>query len=145
MRATMGFFLTAPQTVSIAYIKDIFFFHEHARKIGLWAALYISSPYARPLIANFIVGTTGNWRAVFWLCIGICVIQLILIVLLLDESYYNRTVTFENQPPRGSRILRVLGIWQIKSHSGYFYTLKGAFGRLAATITKPSLLLVLFG
>lgn len=143
MRATMGLFLTAPQTISIAYIKDIFFFHEHARKIGLWACLYIPSPYIGPLFANFIVDATGNWRHVFWLCFGICCLQLVLIVLFLDESFYNRTVS--EQPARGNRILRVLGVWQIKNHGGYFYTLQGAITRLISTITKPALLLLLVG
>jgi MFS family permease len=143
MRATMGLFLTAPQTIAIAYIKDIFFFHEHARKIGLWACLYISSPYIGPLFANFIVDATGNWRHVFWLCFGICCFQLVLILLFLDESYYNRTV--EHQPARGSRMLRVLGVWQIRNHQGYFHTVKSAFGRLLLTVTQPALLLLLGG
>ncbi len=145
MRATMGLFLTAPQTISIAYIKDIFFFHEHARKIGLWACLYISSPYAGPLFANFIVGATGEWKIVLWLCVAICLFQLVLIVLVLDESYYNRTIPTEGQPPRGSRLMRVVAIWQIKNHTGYFYTFTGAISRLVATITKPALLLLLLG
>ncbi|KAH7346955.1 major facilitator superfamily domain-containing protein [Pyrenochaeta sp. MPI-SDFR-AT-0127] len=143
MRSTMGFFLTAPQTISIAYIKDIFFFHEHARKIGLWACLYISSPYIGPLFANFIVDATGDWRLVFWLCFGICCLQLVLIVLFLDESYYNRTV--KEQPARGSRILRVIGLWQIQNHGEYFYSLQGAVTRLISTVTKPALLLLLVG
>lgn len=145
MRATMGLFLTAPQTISIAYVKDIFFFHEHARKIGLWACLYISSPYLGPLLGNFIVGGTGRWEDVLWMCVGVCALQLVMIVLFLDESYYNRTIPAEGQPPRGSRLLRITGVWQIRNHSGYFYTLSGAFGRLAATITKPALLLLLLG
>ncbi|PVH76624.1 MFS general substrate transporter [Cadophora sp. DSE1049] len=145
MRATMGLFLTAPQTISIAYVKDIFFFHEHARKIGLWACLYISSPYLGPLLGNFIVGGTGRWEDVLWMCVGVCCLQLVMIILFLDESYYNRTIPAEGQPPRGSRLLRITGVWQIKNHSRYFYTLTGAFGRLAATITKPALLLLLLG
>lgn len=143
MRATMGFFVTAPQTISIAYIKDIFFFHEHARKIGLWGCLYISSPYIGPLFANFIVDATGNWRHVFWLCFAICCLQLVLIVLFLDESYYNRTVA--SQPAHGRRILRVVGFWQLGIHNGYFYSLKAAVARLLATVTQPALLLLLIG
>lgn len=127
MRATMGLFLTAPQTISIAYIKDTFFFHEYGRKIGLWACLYVSSPFIGPLFANFIVGATGNWRLVFWICFAICCLQLVLIVLFLDESFYNRTVA--DQPARGSRILRVVGVWQLKNHKGYFYSLKAAVTR----------------
>ncbi|KAJ4988555.1 MFS-type transporter [Stagonosporopsis vannaccii] len=143
MRATMGLFLTAPQTIAIAYIKDIFFFHEHARKIGLWASLYISSPYIGPLLANFVVDATGNWRHVFWMCFGVCCVQLVLILFFLDESYYNRTVSV--QPNRGTRILRVIGVWQMRNHSGYFYSVIDAFTRLLSTVTRPALLLLLIG
>ncbi|KAH7061955.1 major facilitator superfamily domain-containing protein [Paraphoma chrysanthemicola] len=143
MRSVMGFFLTAPQTISIACIKDIFFFHEHARKIGLWASMYIASPYMGPLFANFIVDATGDWRIVFWLCTAVCGLQLVLILLFLDESYYNRTVA--SQPARGNRLLRVVGVWQIRNHAGYFYTASAAVSRLVATITQPPLLLLLSG
>jgi MFS family permease len=34
LRALMGFTLTACQTIGLSYIKDMFYFHEHARKIG---------------------------------------------------------------------------------------------------------------
>ncbi|OBT75528.1 hypothetical protein VF21_04896 [Pseudogymnoascus sp. 05NY08] len=144
MRALQGLFVTAPQTISVAVIEDIFFFHERAHKIGLWACIYISSPFLGPLLANFIVGATNQWRPVFWMCVGVCGLQLIMILLFLDESYYNRRVPAEQQPVRASRILRVLGIWQIRNHSGYFSTFRGAVGRLVAVITKPSLVLIAF-
>jgi MFS family permease len=59
MRACTGLFITAAQTISIAFIKDVFFFYERARKIGLWACLYIASPYTGPCFANFVV---AGWR-----------------------------------------------------------------------------------
>lgn len=139
----MGVFLTAPQVISIAFIKDMFFFHESARKIGLWASLYISSPYLGPLLANFVVAGTANWRAVFWMCVGVCGFQFTLILLFLDEPYYNRALPSTQQPERGNRILRLLGIWQITNHDGYFYSVKAAYSRWFATITQPALLLLL--
>jgi MFS family permease len=146
MRAVMGLFLTAPQTISIAFIKDIFFFHEHARKIGLWAALYISSPYLGPLLANFIVGTTADWQHVYHMCLGVCGIYILLIVAFLDESYYGREISEEQQPSRGTRLMRLVGVWQINNHgTAGFYSLFGALRRLFATITKPALVLILFG
>ncbi|KAI7781835.1 hypothetical protein LA080_014325 [Diaporthe eres] len=64
MRALTGFFITSGQTISIAFIRDIFFFHERARKIGLWALLYIASPFWGPMIGNFVVGGTKSWQNV---------------------------------------------------------------------------------
>jgi MFS family permease len=127
-RTLMGFTLVAFQTVGLASVKDMFFFHEHARKIGIWVAFFIVSPYLSPLFAYFILAGTGNnspekgdWRAVLYLVFGIICLDLILIVAFADETYYNRTISVEEQPPRGSRIMRLLGLWQLKNR-GYFPT-----------------------
>ena len=36
----MGFTLTACQTIGLSFIKDMFFFHEHARKIGMQSLFF---------------------------------------------------------------------------------------------------------
>jgi MFS family permease len=59
-RAMMGFTLTAYQVVGLAVVKDMFFFHEQARKIGIWVALFILSPYLGPFFSNFIIAGTGK-------------------------------------------------------------------------------------
>jgi MFS family permease len=76
----------------ISCIKDRFFFHEHARKIGLWAGLFLLSPYCGPLFGNFIIAGTGSWRNVFWLVFAVCAFDLLLIVLFVDESWYRRDI-----------------------------------------------------
>jgi MFS family permease len=140
-RAMMGFTLTAYQVVGLACVKDIFYFHEHARKIGIWVAIFILSPYLGPFLANFIVAGTGNWRAVFWLVFGICCLDLVLILLICDETYYERTIPIDQQPPRPQtflgRLSRVIGIWQIHNHTGYFKTALHACKRLLSTFLKP--------
>ncbi|RSL42798.1 hypothetical protein CEP54_015352 [Fusarium duplospermum] len=40
IRAMSGLFLTSGQTIAVAFIKDIFFFHDRARKNGLWALIF---------------------------------------------------------------------------------------------------------
>jgi MFS family permease len=35
LRTLTGFTLTAGQTIGLAFIQDMFFFHEHAKKIGV--------------------------------------------------------------------------------------------------------------
>ncbi|EMC95145.1 hypothetical protein BAUCODRAFT_123616 [Baudoinia panamericana UAMH 10762] len=147
MRALMGWFLTAPQTISIAFLKDMFFFHERARKIGLWSTLYIASPYIGPCFANFIVGQTGNWRAVFWLNTGIVALQMCFILCFIDETWFDRDVPSSEHPPRAQgvmyRIPRLLGMWQIKHHSEYFDTVWSSYRCFAAVLTKPALVLIL--
>ena len=138
LRALMGFSLTAGQTIGLSYIKDMFFFHEHARKIGLWAGLFLLSPYCGPLFGNFIITGTGSWRDVFWLVFAICSFDLVLIVLFLDESWYRRDILVTEQPSHGSRILLLVGIWQMHVHNGYFLPVLTPCHRLVAVFIKPS-------
>jgi hypothetical protein len=133
----MGFTLTAGQTIGLSYIKDMFFFHEHARKIGLWADLFLLSPYCGPLFGNSIIAGTGSWRNVFWLVFAICVFDLVLVVLFADESWYRWDISQVEQPARGGKLLRLVGIWQIRVHNGYFFTFLTSCHRLAAVFIKP--------
>ncbi|KAK7409178.1 hypothetical protein QQX98_008671 [Neonectria punicea] len=147
MRALTGFFITSAQTISIAFIKDMFFFHERARKIGLWALLYIASPFWGPLIGNFVLGGTNSWENVFWVCVAVCGIDMILIVTFLDETWYNRDIASSDQPPRGQNLLarlsRVIGIWELRHHRLYYETVYDSFRRYIQTLLKPPVFLVL--
>lgn len=147
MRALKGFFITSSQTISIAFIRDMFFFHERARKIGLWALLYIASPFWGPLVGNFVLGATGKWEDVFWTCVGVCAFDMILIVVFLDETWYNRDIPSADQPPRGtgfwSRMSRIVGIWELGCRKTYYKTVYQSFRRFIITLTKPAVFLVL--
>ncbi|KAH6989000.1 major facilitator superfamily domain-containing protein [Ilyonectria sp. MPI-CAGE-AT-0026] len=147
MRALTGFFITSAQTISIAFIKDMFFFHERARKIGLWALLYIASPFWGPLVGNFVLGGTGSWENVFWVCVGVCGLDMILIFSFLDETWYNRDIPSSDQPPRGhtvlARLSRVIGIWELQHHRLYYETAYDSFKRYIQTLLKPPVFLIL--
>ncbi|KAM0332012.1 hypothetical protein ACHAQA_002278 [Verticillium albo-atrum] len=95
----------------------MFFHHERARKIGIWALLYIASPFWGPLVGNFVLGATGKWEDVFWTCVGVCALDMVLIVMFLDETWYNREIPSADQPPRGkgfwSRMSRVVVIFLV--------------------------------
>ncbi|KAK5347905.1 hypothetical protein LTR34_006211 [Exophiala xenobiotica] len=146
-RVVQGLFSNAPPSIAIGFIRDIFFFHERARKIGIWTALFIASPYLGPLFGNFMLAGLGQWRPVLWLGFAMQTAFLVCCILFLDESWYNRDVADELQPPRGNRVLdrlsRVAGIWQIRHHQ-YFYTLKHSITTFAQAILKPVLLIVYF-
>ena len=137
MRALMGLTLTAFQVTGLACVKDMFFFHEHARKIGIWVAFFIMSPYLSPFFGNFIIAGLGEWRPIFWLVFAICCADLVLILAFADETFYNRSVPQTEQPNRGTRIMRVLGVWQVKNHNGYFKTFGQCVRRLLQTLFKP--------
>ena len=54
-RIINGFFAIAAQAGGLMWIKDMFFFHEHPRKINLWSGAIILSPYLGPFTAAFVM------------------------------------------------------------------------------------------
>lgn len=148
LRVLTAIFCTAAQTVSLAFLKDIFFFHERTRKIGLWALLYICSPYIGPGLGNFVVGKTGDWKNVYWMCVGVLALQILFILSFVDETWFNRQVSVSggNQPARAqtfaARLYRILGIWQIKNHDGYFRSFKGSYRALGLVIAQKHFALI---
>ncbi|KZT19176.1 MFS general substrate transporter [Neolentinus lepideus HHB14362 ss-1] len=114
VRILNGFFSTVAQGGGLMFIKDIFFFHEHARKINIWDAFIILSPYLGPFVAAFVISSL-LWRWAFWIYTietGLC---LAATVLFADETYYNRKLPAAQQPPRGKRWERLVGISQWRS------------------------------
>lgn len=140
MKALQGISITGGQTSGLAFIHDMFFFHEQARKIGIWTFLFIASPYFGPMFANYILAGTGSWRAVYWEIFGIGCLNLILMVLFLDETWYRRDIEAAAQPPRGNRLFRIIGLWQIRHHAEYFGTVNRSVRRLVAVVVKPIIL-----
>lgn len=136
LRAIQGFFFTALQTIGLAFIQDIFFFHEHAKKIGIWTSCFLISPYFGPLLANFIVWGTNSWRAPYWMVFALGCLVMVLIILFIDEPWYRRDILLENQPIKGRRIFRVLGVWQLR-HNAYFLALPTSCRRLTSVFIKP--------
>ena len=59
-RILNGFFSTVAQVSGLMFIQDMFYFHERARKINIWASFFVISPYMGPLLAAFML-TTQEW------------------------------------------------------------------------------------
>lgn len=137
LRAMQGFTLTAGQTIGLAFIQDMFYFHEHAKKIGIWTACFLVSPHCGPLLANFILSQTGKWRVVYWVIFGMGCLALAFVVLFIDEPWYRRDVAPETQPANGNRLSKLIGLWQFQNHTGYFLTLGTSCRRLTYIFVKP--------
>jgi MFS family permease len=137
MRAMMGFMLTARQTIGLAFIQDTFFFHEHAKKIGFWTAMFLVSPYCGPLFAYFIISGTESWRAVYCMMFGLGCGCVLLIVLFIDEPWYRRDIGMENRPTSGPRFFRLLGTSQAQQRGGYFLSVGTACRQLTYILFKP--------
>ena len=73
------------------FIKDMFFFHEQARKINIWSAFIVLSPYMGPMFAAFITSTQiWQWAfGVYAIETGLC---LLAIALFVDRWSYGSCV-----------------------------------------------------
>ncbi|KAK4167479.1 putative permease of the major facilitator superfamily [Cladorrhinum sp. PSN259] len=134
-RILNGFFSTVSQAGGLMFIKDMFFFHEQARKINIWASFIVMSPYVGPLFAAFMTETL-HWSKPFWVYFAMNALGLVLVISFLEETYYDRAISVEQQPPRGSRISRLIGQSQWKSRH-----LRNTFGqacwRTISVLLKP--------
>lgn len=94
------------------------------------------------MFAAFIT-TTQKWQwpfGIYTIETGLCLIAL---VLLLDETYYNRRISEDRQPKRKNRLLRLIGVeqWQSRSQRSTF---REAVMRLVKVIMKPTLVISSF-
>jgi MFS family permease len=137
LRALTGFFVSGSLTSGLAFIQDMFFLHEQARKIGIWFAIFNTCVYFAPMFAYYIMAATGSWRATFWMAFSLQAFVVLLIVLFIDETCYRRDLAPSEQPKRGNRLLRLTGIWQIQVHRRYFATITSSFLRLLQILYKP--------
>ncbi|KAJ5218496.1 uncharacterized protein N7498_000595 [Penicillium cinerascens] len=138
-RILNGLFSTVAQGGGLMYIKDMFFFHEHARKINIWSGFIIVSPYLGPLLAAFIVSTQiWQWAfGVYAIETGLC---LIAIILFVDETYYDRKTGQPELYPNAPRWQRMLGIQQRRTN--YMRnSVKDAVMRPLVIICKPVVIL----
>ncbi|KAL8673339.1 MAG: hypothetical protein Q9168_002218 [Polycauliona sp. 1 TL-2023] len=138
-RVLNGFFAGAAQGSGLMFIKDLFFLHEHARKINIWQAFVILSPYLGPLLASFML-TQLSWRWPFWVYTIETAICLLAVVVWGEETYYDRRLPAEKQPARESRLLRLIGVEQWHSRhlrKGFGEAMMGAL----RTISRPVVLL----
>ena len=124
-------------------IQDIFFFHEHPRKINIWAGAIIVSPYIGPLIAAFMINKLP-WPNTYWVATGLTALCWLLVVGLMDETIYNRRIPTSQQLPPKQRLFRLFGTeqWQSRHHR---QTLRQAIMRPVVAFSKlPVLLCTVF-
>ncbi|THX05344.1 MFS general substrate transporter [Aureobasidium pullulans] len=138
-RILNGFFSTVAQGGGLMFIFDMFFFHERARKINIWAAFIILSPYMGPLLTAFII-TTQKWPIAFWVYFTMNALVLALTVLFVRETYYNRQISPADQPAEGTRLEQLVGISQFRSRH-LRNTLGQACMRTIRVFIKPIVLL----
>ncbi|EXJ75011.1 uncharacterized protein A1O5_01707 [Cladophialophora psammophila CBS 110553] len=60
----------------------------------------------------------------------------------LDETWYRRDIQMSEQPDRGTRLSRILGVWQIRVHHHYFDSVRRSCMRIVTVAVKPIMVLV---
>ncbi|KAF8438828.1 MFS general substrate transporter [Boletus edulis BED1] len=89
MRCLTAFFGTCPQVTGLFVVTDIYPFHLQARKLNVWTAGFIMSPFISPFLFGFLVARV-NWRWSYGIGCMYSAIVLTLIVLFLEETLYDR-------------------------------------------------------
>ena len=144
-RTLQGFFGAPPQVIGLSMIHDMFFFHERARKINIWAFSFLIGPYLGPFVSGFIAEKL-DWRNNFGVLCGFYGFSVLLIILLGDETLYDREKDGEKVSRSGvvERIYRLTGIAGVRDCAGrpsLWEVTKDLFGLLL----RPYLLLPTFG
>lgn len=60
--------------------------------------------------------SVDNWRTGMWLDFGIITFALIVTVVVVDETFYPRHLPMDQIPASKSRVMRLIGIEQIRSN-----------------------------
>lgn len=117
------------------FVKDMFFFHEHARKINIWDGFVILSPYLGPFVTALVISRV-IWRWGFWIFTILTGVCLFGIIVFGEETFYNRKIPRDQQPERGSRLAQLVGIaqWRTRRSRNSF---KEAVMRPVKVILKP--------
>lgn len=105
-RTLQGFFGAPPQVIGLSIIHDMFFFHERARKINIWAFSFLLGPYLGPFISGFIAENL-SWRSNFAVLCGFYGFSVLTVIFLGDETLYDRNA---ERAPRTKGILGRLSL-----------------------------------
>ena len=81
--------------------------------------------------------TTRPWQDAFWLCVALTGFCLVLVVVFMDETYYDRRLPKESQPQRKSRIMRLIGVEQFRTRH-MRNTFPQAIMRSIRVVMKPT-------
>ncbi|CAI7580108.1 unnamed protein product [Penicillium pancosmium] len=93
----------------------------------------------RPLLASFMA-ISLSWRWPFWLYAILTGLALLGVIFFGQETFYNRQIPPSEQPARGSRSLRLIGVeqWRSRSQRNSFVE---AVSRSFTVLEKPVILL----
>ena len=145
-RIIHGLFSSAAQGGALLWIKDLYFYHEHPRKIN-WVELpIILSPYVGEVVTGLVTYYV-SWQWAFWIITILTGVGWLLIVFFVDETLFDRTnsnMTASVTAAQSPRWKKLLGISQIK-YSRFHRSFSQIAMQIPLAMTKiPVLLVVVF-
>ncbi|EKM56913.1 uncharacterized protein PHACADRAFT_254299 [Phanerochaete carnosa HHB-10118-sp] len=145
MRCLTAFFATCPQVTGLYIVTDLFPFHLQARKLNIWTMGFIISPFISPFAFGFLVAR-ASWRWTYGIGCLYNAVVLTLIVLLAEETLYDRKLSNPRPIPRPSylryRIETLIGITGFKM-AKYRSTWKDVTSIWFKLVWRPQLLSIL--
>ncbi|KAF4302307.1 mfs transporter [Botryosphaeria dothidea] len=143
-RTLQGLFNTPPQVIGLTIIHDMFFFHERTRKINFWCVCFLIGPVFAPFMSSLILSKVG-WREDFAVLAGMYGLSLLIVIILGDETAYDRRNPHNNLKPGGAggRLALLTGVigWKTKGRPG----LGSVFLQIIQVQTRPQILLPTVG
>lgn len=113
-RALQGFVNTAPQVVGLSFVRDMFFFHERARRVNIWVFCLMGGPFLGPFVAAWLESVV-SWRADYGFLASLHVLSTLLVVFLADETLYDRPNPRSKEPGALGRIKLIIGLTGMKA------------------------------
>lgn len=96
--------VTAPiEALPEATISDLYFEHERATYMGIYAVALFGSNYIAPLVAGFINENSrglavGGWRWVIFWSIIFCCLSFVFLFFFMEETNYERKLRVKRGP-----------------------------------------------
>ncbi|KAM3498838.1 hypothetical protein MY10362_007865 [Beauveria mimosiformis] len=85
------------ETIVQITIVDLFFVHHHGAMNGWYLFATFTGAYLGPVASGYIVNSQG-WRWVWWWCVILFAVNLVLIIFFFDESKYISIIQGQPDP-----------------------------------------------
>ncbi|KAF9066697.1 MFS multidrug transporter [Rhodocollybia butyracea] len=89
-RILTAIFICPPQSIGASTVSEVFFVHEKAQKMGIWALLVSVGPSSAALVMGPLVYHTGKWQWTFWLLAIMNLVHFVLYLFLCPETLFDR-------------------------------------------------------
>lgn len=90
------------ETIVQITIADLFFVHHHAAMNGFYLLSTFIGAYLGPVAAGYVVNSQG-WRWIWWWCVILLGVNLVLTLFFFEESKYISTVAGERVQPSATQ------------------------------------------